>query len=135
VLAPEASWASVTDVMGGKPQLVTNGVAVSTRPAYVDTWQWTCGGGCWRTALGVTASGKSWFAVAGATWGGGVTMPVFARMLKQLGAVDAMGFDNNGSTELFRPLPNNGTCNGAGACVTGYGYERSVPLGTALYYQ
>jgi hypothetical protein len=120
--------------MGGKPQLVTRGVAISTQPAYVDDWQWTCGGGCWRTGLGVTSTGRAWLVVAGQTWGGGMTMPVFARVLKQLGAVNAMGFDNNGSTDLFRPLPNDGSCNFAGWCATGYGWERSVPLATSLFY-
>src|SRR5439155_10072285 len=110
VTAPEPTWAAVTDVMGGKPQLVIRGVPVSARPDYVDTWQWTCGGGCWRTALSVTGMRRASLVVDGDVRGGGVTMPVFARMLRQLGAANAMGFDNNGSTDMFRPRPNDGSC-------------------------
>lgn len=118
-------WGRVGDVMGGKPQLVTNGVAVSSRPASVDDWQWTCGGGCWRPALVRSTSGQGWLIVAGARDGSGVTMPTWAKMLKQLGAKDAMGFDNNGSAEMFHP---------GAAPIDGYGYERWLPSATALIY-
>ena len=36
----DAGWSAVDDVMGGKPQLVSNGVAVAARPTFVDPWQW-----------------------------------------------------------------------------------------------
>jgi Phosphodiester glycosidase len=118
-------WGSVRDVMGGKPQLVTTGVAVSTKPAPVNDWQWTCGGGCWRPALVRSNTGQGWLIVAGATDGTGITMPTWAKMLKQLGAKDAMGFDNNGSAEMFHP---------GAAPIDAYGYERSLPTATALTY-
>lgn len=118
-------WGSVGDVMGGKPQLVTNGVAVSSKPASVDDWQWTCGGGCWRPALVRSTTGQGWLIIAGAADGTGITMPTWAKMLKQLGAKDAIGFDNNGSAELFHPKT---------APIDAYGYERSLPTATTLTY-
>jgi hypothetical protein len=118
-------WGSVGDVMGGKPQLVTNGVAVSSKPASVDDWQWTCGGGCWRPALVRSNTGQGWLIVAGAADGTGITMPTWAKMLKQLGAKDAIGFDNNGSAEMFHP---------GAAPIDAYGYERSLPTATTLTY-
>jgi hypothetical protein len=121
-----AGWANVDDVMGGKPQLVTNGNAVTTRPASVDPWQWTCGGGCWRPALVRSSGGQGWFILAGSSDGGGLTMPAFARVLKQLGARQAMGFDNNGSAELYRP---------PSWVRTAYGYQRDLATATGLFYR
>jgi hypothetical protein len=121
-----AGWANVDDVMGGKPQLVTDGNAVTTRPASVDPWQWTCGGGCWRPALVRSSGGRGWFILAGSSDGGGLTMPLFARVLKQLGARQAMGFDNNGSAELYRP---------PSWVRTAYGYQRDLATATGLFYR
>jgi len=121
-----AGWANVDDVMGGKPQLVTNGTPVTTRPGMVDPWQWTCGGGCWRPALVRSSGGYGWFLLAGSSDGGGLTMPVFARMLKQLGARQAMGFDNNGSAEMYRPTT---------WVRTAYGYQRDLATATGLFYR
>jgi hypothetical protein len=121
-----AGWDSVTDVMGGKPQLVTDGRAIATRPGYVDPWQWECGGGCWRPAL-VRSGGQGWLVLAGGPQASGMTMPVFARVLKQLGAQQALGFDNNGSAELFRP--------GAEPITAARGYERPLPTATTLLYR
>jgi hypothetical protein len=52
-------------------------------------------------------------------------MPVFARVLKQLGARQAMGFDNNGSAELYRPTT---------WVRTAYGYQRDLATATGLFY-
>ena len=122
MLTSPARWAGVTDVMGGKPMLVDRGSAVSRQPAFVDDWQWSCGGGCWRTAL-VSAGSRAWLIVGGSRGGGGVTMPVWAHMLAQLGASEALGFDANNSAELYLP---------GRTPITGYGYERHLPSLTAL---
>ena len=37
---PARKLSAVDDVMGGKPQLVSNGTAIATRPNFVDPWQW-----------------------------------------------------------------------------------------------
>jgi hypothetical protein len=120
------TWAAADDISGGKPQLVRRGSPVSTRPDYVDPWQWRCAGGCWRTAIARSASGSAWMAVTGAPGGYGMTMPSFAAVLSQLGARDAMGFDANGSAELYRP---------GARPITGFGWERPLPSLTALAYR
>jgi phosphodiester glycosidase len=122
-----AGWESVSDVMGGKPQLVTDGRAISTRPGYVDPWQWTCGGGCWRPALARSSNGQGWLVIAGGPQASGMTMPVFARVLRQMGARQALGFDNNGSAELYRP--------GTPPITAVTGYERPLPTATTLDYR
>ncbi len=119
-------WSSVSDVMGGKPELVSGGVAISSRPTIVDPWQWTCGGGCWRPALMRTNSGRGSLILIGARGGTGLTMLSFARVLRQLGAQQAIGFDNNGSAEMYRP---------GSRPYTGYGYERWLPTATTLRYR
>lgn len=119
-----AGWNTVTDVTAGKPELVQDGAPISARPSFVDPWQWDCGGGCWRPAL-VQSGGRGWLILIGAASARGLTMPQFAGVLQQLGATDAMGFDNNNSAELWRPghVP-----------LTGYGYQRLLPTATTLSY-
>jgi hypothetical protein len=119
-------WSSVSDVMGGKPELVSGGIAISSRPTIVDSWQWTCGGGCWRPALTRSSSGRGSLILIGARGGSGLTMLSFARVLRQLGAQQAIGFDNNGSAEMYRPGHRP---------YTGYGYERWLPTATTLRYR
>ena len=119
-------WSSVSDVMGGKPELVSSGVSISERPASVDPWQWTCGGGCWRPALMRTNSGRGSLILIGARGGSGLTMLTFARVLRQLGAQQAIGFDSNGSAEMYRPGVRP---------YTAYGYERWLPTATTLKYR
>jgi hypothetical protein len=119
-------WNAVSDVMGGKPELVSGGVAISSRPTIVDSWQWTCGGGCWRPALMRTNSGRGSLILIGARGGSGLTMLTFARVLRQMGAEQALGFDNNGSAEMYRPGHRP---------YTGYGYERWLPTATTLRYR
>jgi hypothetical protein len=118
-------WAEVEDVMGGRPQLVRDGAAITTRPSLVNDWQWRCGGGCWRPALVQSYSGENWLVVSGGQSYNGLTMPQWAATLRALGAKNAMGFDNNGSTELYVP--------GRRPFAAG-GWERTLPTATALYY-
>jgi hypothetical protein len=120
-----AGWDTVTDVTGGKPELVRRGIAIRARPSFVDPWQWDCGGGCWRPAL-VRSGNRGWLIVMGGASGTGLTMPQFAGVLRTLGASDAMGFDNNNSAELWRP---------GHRAITGYGYERLLPTATTLAYR
>jgi hypothetical protein len=110
--------------MGGKPQLVSNGTASTTRPNFVDPWQWD--NPHWRPAVVKSASGKGWLVVAGGSRGVGIQASTWARMLVQMGAREAMGFDNNSSTELYRPGVTP---------ITAYGYERSIPSATILSYR
>jgi len=121
----DAGWGNVTDVTGGKPMLVDAGRAVSSRPDTIDPWQWDCGGGCWRPAL-VRAGSSGWMIVIGRRGGAGLTMPKFAGVLADMGATDAIGFDNNNSAELWRPGHRP---------ITGYGYERLLPTATSLAYR
>jgi hypothetical protein len=119
-----SQWSTVSDVMGGKPQLVRNGAAISQRPGYVDPWQWD--NPHWRPAVVKATNGQAWMIVAGGANGVGIHATTWARMLVQMGAKNAMGFDNNSSTELFRPGVSP---------VTAYGYERSIPSATYLSYR
>jgi hypothetical protein len=121
----DAGWGNVTDATGGKPMLVDDGRAVSSRPDSVDPWQWECGGGCWRPAL-VRAGNSGWMIVIGGRGGAGLTMPKFASVLADMGATDALGFDNNNSAELWRPGHRP---------ITAYGYERLLPTATSLAYR
>jgi Phosphodiester glycosidase len=123
VATDDVGWSAVDDVMGGKPQLVSNGTAIATRPTFVDPWQWD--NPHWRPAVVKSATGKGWLVVAGGSRGVGIQATTWARMLVQMGARDAMGFDNNSSTELYRP----GT-----TPITAYGYERYIPSATALSF-
>jgi hypothetical protein len=118
-------WSNVTDIAGGKPMLVSGGRAISSRPDSIDPWQWDCGGGCWRPAL-VRSGSSAWMILIGGKGGDGLTMPKFAGVLADMGATDAMGFDNNNSAELWRPGHRP---------ITGYGYERLLPTATTLSYR
>jgi hypothetical protein len=121
----DTGWDNVTDVTGGKPMLVEAGRAISRRPDSVDPWQWTCGGGCWRPAL-MRSGGTASMILIGRKNGYGLTMPRFAAVLADMGATDAIGFDNNNSAELWRPGHKP---------ITGYGYERLLPTATTLAYR
>ena len=123
ITADDAGWDQVSDVMGGKPQYVRNGMALATRPSYVDDWQWSYRH--WRPAVVRARHGQGWLIVCGASDGSGIYGSTWGRMLVQLGAKNAMGFDNNSSTELYRPGANP---------VTAYGFERSIVSATALTY-
>src|SRR4051794_27741120 len=109
--------------MGGKPQLVSGGTPLVNRPSYVDSWQWS--EPHWRPALVKGSNGTAWLAVTGAAYGQGVWADTWARMLQQMGAVSALGFDNNSSAELYRP---------GAAPLTAFNWERSIPSAVALSY-
>jgi hypothetical protein len=123
VAIDNVGWDAVGDVMGGKPQLVKNGIAIASRPSFVDPWQWD--NPHWRPAVVRASNGQGWLIVAGGNRGVGIQATTWAKMLVQLGAQSAMGFDNNSSTELYRP---------GFTPITAYGYERSIPSATFLSY-
>ena len=62
----------------------------------------------------------------GLTGGVGSGKSTVADMLRQLGAQQAIGFDSNGSAEMYRP---------GARPYTAYGYERWLPTATTLRYR
>jgi hypothetical protein len=125
------AWSHVTDVMGGKPQLVKNG-KVEYPTAWQDPpmmsgdgWQWEYPH--WRPALAETKT-RGWMIITGGVhYGNGVYGWNWGKMLVQLGAENAMGFDNNSSTELYAP--------GNGTWTFSPGWERPITEATALFYR
>lgn len=123
----DAGWAAAASIMDGKFQMVAGGAARTAYPGWSDSWPWYCGGvssgGCLRTAV-ATAGSKGWMIVVSGPWGEGLTMPDFARVLAQLGATNAMGFDANTHADLWRrgaaPIDSDGS------------YEPPVPAITSL---
>ena len=87
--ADNVGWDAVDDVMGGKPQLVSNGIAIAARPTFVDPWQWD--NPHWRPAVVKTASGQGWLVVAGGSRGVGIQSTTWAKMLVQMGARNDSG--------------------------------------------
>lgn len=126
VATDDNGWARVTDTMGGKPQLVRNGVPQTLLLPYVDPWQWQYAH--WRPAIaqkGNTAKGQGWMVLVGGPNAVGIRGSTFSRLLVQMGATNAMGFDNNSSAELYRPGVNP---------ITAYGFERQIPAATYLTF-
>jgi hypothetical protein len=142
VTQPTAAWSAVSDTMAGKPMVVVNGRAILHKPADTTSDQWYAEQ--WRPAIATTAGGRAAMVVIGTTqcartwWGGCRSSSTkgaqFGQMLKQLGYSNAIEFDNRSSTELFRPAPNNGSCQSRGNCDTmQWGWERDIPAATVLY--
>lgn len=124
------AWSHVSDVMGGKPQLVRNG-KVEYPTAWQDPpmmsgdgWQWEYPH--WRPALAETKT-RGWLIITGGVhYGDGVYGWNWGKMLVQLGAENAIGFDNNSSTEFYAP--------GNGTWTFSPGWERPITEATALFY-
>jgi hypothetical protein len=123
--------------MGGKPQVVKNHTPITIKDAYTTNDQWYAQQ--WRPAIATTTTGKGMLVVIGGLRGAtSTTGAQFARMLAQLGAKDAMQFDNRSSTELFLPRPLRGGCatSNYGTCYTmSPGWERSIPVAISLNYR
>jgi hypothetical protein len=117
-----AGWKAIDDVTSGKPRLLRAGIPIASRPPYLDDWQWSPSH--WRPALATTRT-HGWLIVTGNDRGGGVTAKTWAAMLDELGARDAMGFDNNSSTTLHVP---------GQATLTAFDWERPIPTATTLSY-
>jgi hypothetical protein len=136
VAVDPAKWAAVSDVMGGKPIMVKDGVARYTTPGYdppmMDQnpcYQWC--GEFWRPALVSGTDGWGSMIIAGST-NGGIRGWEWSAMLRQLGARDAIGFDNNSSTELDVP----GQSPGSGWTMDSPGHwERAITEATSLSFR
>jgi hypothetical protein len=131
----DPAWADVTDVIGGKPQVVTDGVPTSKRDQWTTYDQWA--NPQWRPAIATTTSGRGMMVVIGSRTGTSTTGSQFARMLAQLGVKNAMQLDNRSSTELFAPHPNFGGCVSThGTCYSeASGWERAIPVAITLSYR
>ncbi|HEU0193669.1 MAG TPA: phosphodiester glycosidase family protein [Gaiellales bacterium] len=131
VTLDDAGWGSVTDAIGGKPQLVRDGVVTYPRPWFnppmmsSDGWQWEHQH--YRPAVVQTRTGNGWLAITGGPYEVGVYGWTWGRMLQQLGAENAMGFDNNSSTEIFTLS--------AGRHTYWHGYQRAIVDATAVSYR
>jgi hypothetical protein len=89
-----------------------------------DGWQWEYPH--WRPAV-VETKTHGWLIITGGVrYGDGVYGWNWGKMLVQLGARNAMGFDNNSSTELFAPR--------YGKWSFSPGWERHITEATALTY-
>ena len=83
------------------------------------------GYGCYRTAVGRNGN-TGFLAIVGSTHGyGGLTTPDFARVLRSLGATQAMGFDANSAAEFTRNRK---------APIANPDGGRIIPTATALRY-
>ena len=87
-------WRDVFDAVGGVPLLLQDGALVNE-----------CNSDCGRvprTGVGVTAEGEILLVVDGRQprWSLGPTVGEFARIMKDLGAVDALNLDGGGSSEM-----------------------------------
>jgi Phosphodiester glycosidase len=123
-------WAAVQDVMGGKPQLVQNGKVTYPKAHFdppvmsSDGWQWEYPH--WRPAVAETST-HGWLIITGGVhYRDGVVGWNWGKMLVQLGARNAMGFDNNSSTELDVLR--------TGRWTFSPGWEREITEATALAY-
>jgi Phosphodiester glycosidase len=131
VTLDDAGWANVTDAIGGKPQLVRNGVVTYPTPWFnppmmsSDGWQWEHQH--YRPAVVQTRTGYGELVMTGGPFEVGVYGWTWGRMLQQLGAQNAIGFDNNSSTEIF-------TLSG-GTHTYWHGYQRPIVDATAVSYR
>ncbi len=125
----DRGWTAATDIMEGKYQMVSGGTARAAYPGRPDSWPWYCQGtgtGCVRAVVATARGNQGWVVVETAANGTGLTMPDFARVLSQLGAIDVMGFDGNTHADFWR--------RGA-APITAGGWEPTAPATTTLRYQ
>jgi hypothetical protein len=127
VTLDDNGWGAASSIIDGKFQMVSRGVAHTRYPGWNDSWPWYCQGtgrGCVRAAVAETST-RGWLIVEAGSGGNGLTMPDFARVLAQLGAKNAMGFDSNSHADFWRT---------GSAPITAFGYEPGTPEGTLLRY-
>ena len=88
-------WPGVLDAVGGAPLMIQDGQILGQ-----------CNSGCGiqpRTGIGVTANGRILMVVVDGRqprWSLGPSLDEFARIMRDLGAVDALNLDGGGSTEM-----------------------------------
>jgi hypothetical protein len=124
----DAGWGTARSIMDGKYQMVAHGAARTAYPGWPDSWPWYCQNtprGCVRAAVATTGT-QGWLVVVSGPRGEGLDMPDFARVLAQLGAKAAMGFDSNTHADFWA----RGT-----APITAGRYEPGVPAATMLTYR
>jgi hypothetical protein len=127
VTLDDKGWNTATSIVDGKYQMVSNGVAHTRYPGWPDSWPWYCqgiGSGCVRAVVAETHT-QGWLITETATGGNGLTMPDFARVLAQLGATNAMGFDSNSHADFWRK---------GASPITAFGHEPTTPEATILHY-
>lgn len=88
-------WNKVKTLVTGSPQLLKNGKIYNTYKK--EKLQASIGGNATRTAIGVTANNKLLMITAT----GGTTFNTLAKIMKRLGAKDAMALDGGGSTDMY----------------------------------
>jgi hypothetical protein len=127
VTLDDKGWNLASSIMDGKFQMVSHGVAQTRYPGWPDSWPWYCqgtGSGCVRAVLAETRT-QGWLIIETGNGGNGLTMPDFARVLTQLGATNAMGFDSNSHADFWRK---------GASPITAYGHEPTTPEATILHY-
>jgi exopolysaccharide biosynthesis protein len=91
-------WSDAYDVMGGDTMLVTDGAI--TVPTYCGSYYCQAQP---RTAIGVQSDGKLLLVVVDgrqARYSLGLSMVGLARLMKRLGAVDALNLDGGGASTM-----------------------------------
>ncbi|WP_059171902.1 phosphodiester glycosidase family protein [Bacillus sp. FJAT-27445] len=93
------SWDQVDQAIGGRYYLVKNGVAQTLNVA----------GAAPRTAIGIKKDGSVFVIVIDGrqTVSAGITLTETAKVMKDLGAVEAMTFDGGGSSTMVTREPGN----------------------------
>lgn len=100
----DAGWSAAPSIIDGKYQMVKNGVARTSYPGWPDSWPWTCqgvGSGCVRAVIATANHNQGWMIIVTGPGGTGLTMPDYARVLRQIGATNVMGFDSNTHADLW----------------------------------
>jgi Phosphodiester glycosidase len=127
------------NIVAGVAYLVRGGVPVHSRShaPWATAGQWACGPrgtdgayGCFRSNVVRFTSGR-----VGLVEIAYADMPTAARILKRLGAVDALTFDSGGSATIWTALGDGGGCTRGrfhgqcfgGSTDVGLNWQRSVP--------
>ena len=131
----DTDWPGVRNAMGGHPSLVLDGVGLAEVLPGETVWSSTDWSAHPRTAVGIDSSG-TWMllTVDGRTAAGdGMTNQALAELFEDLGAVEAIGMDGGGSTQMvvrdcwLGDVVNSPSDDGS----SGHSGERSV--GSGLY--
>ena len=123
----DSGWGDAQSIVDGKFQMVAGGAAQTRYPGWPDSWPWYCQGpgrGCVRAAVAETKT-FGWLIIESGSGGSGLTMPDYARVLAQLGAQNAMGFDSNSHADFWRT---------GASPIDAFGYEPGSPEATMLTY-
>jgi hypothetical protein len=111
--AKPASKHHAGNIISGVAYLVRNGTPVRTKrdAPWASVGQWSCGppgtdgNGCWRSNVVRLRDGS-----VGLVEIAYASMPTAARILRRLGATDALTLDSGGSADLWTRVGRRGTC-------------------------